>query len=108
MGDADLFLLTSDEEGTPNVVLEAMIAGVPVLGFNIGSMNSILAGELSPFLIEASNDAAMKAKLHECVEHRDSLSTWREKFHKRAFSDFSYESSMQRYLDVLQAVATPA
>ncbi|MBL0062485.1 MAG: glycosyltransferase [bacterium] len=64
ISDADLFLLTSDEEGTPNVVLEAMIAGVPVLGFNVGSMNTILNGELSEFLIEAGNDAAFQTKFH--------------------------------------------
>lgn len=101
IGDADLFLLTSDQEGTPNVVLEAMIAGVPVLGFNVGSMNTILNGELSEFLIEAGNDAVFQAKLATLISQRDSLHSWREKFRDRAQHSFSFESSMQRYLDVL-------
>ena len=108
IGDADLFLLTSDEEGTPNVVLEAMIAGVPVLGFNVGSMKSILAGELSEFLIEAGNNAAFQAKLTSLITHRETLQTWREKFRDRALHDFSFESSMQRYLDVLTSAVKPA
>ena len=108
VGDADLFLLTSDEEGTPNVVLEAMIAGVPVLGFNVGSMNTILNGELSEFLIEAGNDAAFQTKLSSLITDRETLQTWREKFCDRALHDFSFESSMQRYLDVLTSAVKPA
>ena|GEM_PF-1975500 len=108
VGDADLFLLTSDEEGTPNVVLEAMIAGVPVLGFKVGSMNTILSGELSEFLIEAGNDAAFQTKLTSLIVQRETLQTWRDKFRDRALHDFSFESSMQRYLDVLTSAVKPA
>lgn len=107
VGDADLFLLTSDNEGTPNVVLEAMIAGVPVLGFNVGSMNTLLGGELSEFLIEAGNDAAFQSKLTTLVSQRATLLTWRDKFRDRALHNFSFDSSMQRYLDVLTAAAKP-
>lgn len=108
VGDANLFLLTSDEEGTPNVVLEAMIAGVPTLGFNVGTMSTILDGELSEFLIEAGNDSAFLSKLTSLIEHRDTLHTRREKFRSRALHDFSFDSSMQRYLEVLTSAVTRA
>lgn len=108
VGDADLFLLTSDEEGAPNVVLEAMSAGVPVLGFNVGSMSNILAGELAPFLIEAKNEQVFHKRLRELAGDRAMLKSWRAKFQNRAHGEFSFESSMRQYLDVLTSVLPSA
>ena len=76
--------------------------------FSFYGMKSILAGELSEFLIEAGNDTAFQAKLASLITHRETLQTWREKFRDRALHDFSFESSMQRYLDVLTSAVKPA
>lgn len=40
---ADVLLLTSREEGMPNVVMEAMAAGVPVVTTPVGGVSSLLA-----------------------------------------------------------------
>lgn len=106
VGDADLFLLTSDDEGTPNVVLEAMSAGVPVLGFKVGSMKEILSGELSEFLIDAGDSLTFQETLQSLVMNRESLLAWREKFRDRVNAKFSFDHSMNRYVEVLQEVTT--
>jgi glycosyltransferase involved in cell wall biosynthesis len=42
---SDIFLISSDNEGgTPLVVLEAMAAGLPVLGSNVAGIRDLLQG----------------------------------------------------------------
>ena len=40
----DMLLLTSDTEGTPRCVLEAMAAGIPVVATNVGGLHEIIDG----------------------------------------------------------------
>lgn len=42
---ADIIVLTSDHEGTPNVVLEAMARGIPVIATNVGGVKEIVDHE---------------------------------------------------------------
>jgi glycosyltransferase involved in cell wall biosynthesis len=51
---ADLLLLTSRREGRPNVVLEALASGRPVLATDAGGTAEILAGE--PRMLAATRD----------------------------------------------------
>lgn len=104
VGDADLFLLTSNSEGSPNVVLEAMAAGVPVLGFGVGTMPQLLAGELSTFLVEPENAVQFNEKLALVCSDISTLRAQRPRFRNRVVTEFSFDVSMKRYEHVLTEI----
>jgi glycosyltransferase involved in cell wall biosynthesis len=56
---SDILLLTSDWEGTPNVVLEAMASGVPVVATKVGDVPEIVEDGRTGFLVEPDDTAAM-------------------------------------------------
>lgn len=55
----DQFWLTSDWEGTPNVVLEAMAAAVPVIATRVGGTPEVVEDGRTGILVDAGDAAAI-------------------------------------------------
>jgi glycosyltransferase involved in cell wall biosynthesis len=56
---ADLLVLPSHSEGSPNVLLEAMAAGVPIVATKVGGVPEIVEDNKSALLVSAGDSAAM-------------------------------------------------
>lgn len=56
---ARVFVLPSHEEGLPNAVVEAMLAGVPVVATRVGGVPEAIRHERTGLLVEAGNVAAL-------------------------------------------------
>lgn len=52
--ESDVLVLTSEHEGTPNVVLEAMSHGIPVVATRVGGVPEILTDECG-FVVDPAN-----------------------------------------------------
>jgi glycosyltransferase involved in cell wall biosynthesis len=60
MSDFDVFLLTSDSEGMPLVVLEAQSLGVPVVSTDVGCVGEIVENTVSNATVESLSSEVFK------------------------------------------------
>ena len=67
--DADIFLLTSDWEGTPNVVLEAMASGLPVVATRVGGVPEIVRHGETGLLMDPEDHDALVDSVLACIEN---------------------------------------
>ncbi|MCU0269900.1 MAG: glycosyltransferase family 4 protein [Acidimicrobiales bacterium] len=74
--DADLFVLTSDVEGLPNVVLEAFAAGLPAVATDVGGVAEVVQPGVNGALVDADDDDALAAAILELVRDSERRRTW--------------------------------
>ncbi len=76
LADADGFVLASYSEGRPNVVLEAMAAGLPIIATDIEGVNEIVRADVTGLLCppgDVSSLAACIARLYDDAALRARL-----------------------------------
>jgi len=56
---SDVFVMTSEFEGTPNVLLEAMASGLPVVATRVGGVPEIVREGENGFLVDCDDDEGL-------------------------------------------------
>jgi len=96
---ADLLLLTSRREGRPNVVLEALASGRPVLALDAGGTSELLAGANARMLARTREPAALGRQLAELLA---------TPFDAEALADSVAELTWDASLDALEGCLAAA
>jgi glycosyltransferase involved in cell wall biosynthesis len=98
----DVFVLSSDTEGLPLVILEAMASGLPVISTQVGAVASVVA--TAGRLVEVGNDSA----LYNEIGHLCNNSALREELgevaRERVVSHYSLKSMHEAYMTVYRAL----
>lgn len=101
---ADLFVLSSDFDNSPNVVLEAMACAVPVVATNVGGVAEYVSqdrgGELVPARDAGALSNAIEHWLSDAGRRREAGAFNRQ----RVIQEFSWRASAERLLDVYREV----
>lgn len=63
LGQADVFVLPSLSEGFPNVILEAMACGLPIVTTKVGGIPDIVTDGVNGYLVDAKNPDAIAEKI---------------------------------------------
>lgn len=71
---SDIFIFTSDREGTPNVILEAMASGLPVISTNVGGIPNIIQNKVTGFLYRKDDLNGMATCLINLISDKERRS----------------------------------
>jgi glycosyltransferase involved in cell wall biosynthesis len=97
---ADVLVLTSEWEGTPNVVLEAMACGLPVVATRVGGVPEVVEDGRTGLLVDRDDDRALDAALHQLVES----SSLREQFGRHGRTRVLQQHAIARLPSQLTAI----
>lgn len=97
MGAADALLVTSQSEGSPNAVKEAMAAGLPIVTTPVGDVRELLAGVDDCFVRPADVRSLAEALSIAVMQGRSEGA-------RRAIADLSLEQVASRVLAVYRSV----
>ena len=102
---ADLFVFPSEQEGMPNVVLEAMACGLPVIASNILSITDI-ASEDAISLIPVGNASALADAILWAFQNPNEALAKAAVAHSRIQEQFSLAAVASAYEMLYHQVAT--
>jgi glycosyltransferase involved in cell wall biosynthesis len=104
---ATLLALSSKTEALPNVVLEAMAAGLPVVATAVGGVPELVTPARTGWLAPPGDAAALAAALGRVLEDPEKGWTFGQAGRERALKDFSLETMTRRYEDLLGWLLAP-
>jgi glycosyltransferase involved in cell wall biosynthesis len=101
---ADVFALPSHSEGSPNALLEAMAAGVPIVACKVGGVPETVEDGSSALLVPPANPAALASALARVLEDSTLAARLVSNASERLTTRFSPESRYQTLLEVYRTV----
>jgi glycosyltransferase involved in cell wall biosynthesis len=103
-GQSDVFVLPSHSEGSPNVLIEAMAAGMPIVSTSVGGVADLLDHEKEALLVPPANPQALAAALKRMFEHRDLAASLAKAAQARASAELQPEPRALRIAQLYRNV----
>ena len=97
---ADVLALPSHSEGSPNVLLEAMAAGIPIVATSVGGVPEIAVAEENALLVSARDPQALARSLHRLLTTPGLAETLSANAQARVKRDFSPQAYAQSLLKI--------
>jgi glycosyltransferase involved in cell wall biosynthesis len=97
MSAADVMVLTSESEGSPNTIKEALACGLPLVSVDVGDVAELTEGVEGCWICEADDDSIAKGIIK-------ALSFGRRTNGRERAKELSSEVTVQRLLDLYSEV----
>jgi glycosyltransferase involved in cell wall biosynthesis len=102
LAGTDLMVLTSEVEGFPMVVLEALAMGVPVISYDVGDVRSVVQIGVNGFIIPPQQHELLVQKVSEVLSDESMLEGLRKRARVVLIErGFTLERMIKQYQEVL-------
>ena len=102
---ADVFVLYSGYEGLPHIVLEAMLAGTPVVASAKGGIPEVIEDGVTGRLVPWGDETRLRDALLKALSDPAKAASWAERAPARIVRDFSWAGLVEGTVDVLWEVS---
>ena len=103
LNELKLVVLPSYTEGLPNLMLEAMACGTPVLSTPVGAIPDVITDSETGFIMEDNSPACIAENVIRAIEHPD-LERIVENARALVEREFTYEAAVERYRKILENI----
>jgi glycosyltransferase involved in cell wall biosynthesis len=104
-GIADVAVLSSLSEGSPNALLEAMATNVPVVATAVGGVPEIVADGESGLLIKPGDPAGMSAAIARLLTEPDLAERLKKQSHQLILDRHAPEARTRKLVSIYRSVA---
>jgi glycosyltransferase involved in cell wall biosynthesis len=100
----DVFALSSDSEGLPLVIIEAMASGLPVVSTAVGGIPAVVVEGVTGTLVAAGDVNALSTRLGQLAASPTLGVTWGTEGRRRALLRYSAERMVNDYFAVYERI----
>jgi glycosyltransferase involved in cell wall biosynthesis len=100
----DVLALTSDWEGMPNVVLEALAAGVPVVATDVGGVSEVVTDGVTGYVVSPRNVLALADRISLLVQDEGLRRTMGSRGAEVMRQQFAVEQMAERTLTLYRSL----
>ena len=102
--NADIGILTSNEEGLSNSILEYMSYGLPVIATKVGGNVEQVFNNKNGFLIEKNDDLQLSLRLEELIKNKFLRGKFGKESKRILKEKFSLENSLRKYKKIYEEI----
>lgn len=96
--EADIFILNSKNEGSPNVLLEAMSFGLPVISTPVGGVNKMIDQDKNGYIVDDGSE--LKSKMKSLLDNTELL----HEFGLNSYSKVVNELTLEKKVQILSGI----
>lgn len=98
-----LLVIPSDTEGLPNVMLEAMACGTPVLATSVGGISSIIKDGRTGFILENNSPRCITSNIFKILDDKKTV-TVIENAYQLIQNEFQFEKRVEEFKSMFDII----
>jgi len=97
LSESDVFVLPSESEAFPNVILEAMATGLPVVASKVGGIPELVVDGITGSLVPPANSDALAAALLDLLDHPGRAVAFGQAGRARIEQEYSFDRMVRQF-----------